>query len=166
MFVVLIFLLPLGVTAGQSVSFSKLKGYPALRSASALILDASGNVIYGKDIDQVRSIASITKLMTAMVVLDAELDLDESITITKEDRDLLRLTGSRLEYGATLSRGELLQLAYPKPGRGKCPAQEPKILERECLGQRFIRDKPIFWEGFECLSVFFAGAGYRALHPF
>ena len=111
MFVVLIFMMPLGVTAGQSLPFYTLKGHPALRSASALILDASGNVIYGKDIDQVRSIASITKLMTAMVVLDAELDLDESITITKEDRDLLRLTGSRLEYGATLSRGELLQLA-------------------------------------------------------
>jgi D-alanyl-D-alanine endopeptidase (penicillin-binding protein 7) len=50
-------------------------------------------------------------LMTAMVVLDANLDLDEKLTITKEDRDLIRLTGSRLEYGATLSRRELLLLA-------------------------------------------------------
>jgi D-alanyl-D-alanine endopeptidase (penicillin-binding protein 7) len=84
---------------------------PGLKSASALVTDSDGNIIYSKDIDTVRSIASITKLMTAMVILDAGLDLDEKITITKEDRDLIRLTGSRLEYGATLSRLELLQLA-------------------------------------------------------
>ena len=45
------------------------------------------------------------------VILDAGLDLDEKITITREDRDLIRLTGSRLEYGATLSRRELILLA-------------------------------------------------------
>jgi D-alanyl-D-alanine endopeptidase (penicillin-binding protein 7) len=84
---------------------------PGLKSASALVTDSHGNIIYGKDIDTVRSIASITKLMTAMVILDASLDLDEKITITKDDRDLIRLTGSRLEYGAKLSRRELLQLA-------------------------------------------------------
>jgi D-alanyl-D-alanine endopeptidase (penicillin-binding protein 7) len=49
--------------------------------------------------------------MTAMVILDARLDLDEKVTITKDDRDLIRLTGSRLEYGAALSRRELLLLA-------------------------------------------------------
>jgi len=59
----------------------------------------------------VRPIASITKLMTAMVILDANLDLDEQITVTKEDRDLIRLTGSRLQYGATLSRREMILLA-------------------------------------------------------
>ncbi len=82
-----------------------------MRSASALILDSHGNVIYAKDSDTVRSIASITKLMTAMVVLDAGLDLKEKLTITKADRDMVQLTGSRLEYGATLTRGEMLQLA-------------------------------------------------------
>ncbi|MEH6582283.1 MAG: serine hydrolase [Halioglobus sp.] len=84
---------------------------PGLRSASALVTDSAGNVIYGKDISTVRSIASITKLMTAMVTIDADLNLDEKITITKEDRDLVRLTGSRLDYGAKLSRRELIQLA-------------------------------------------------------
>ena len=49
--------------------------------------------------------------MTAMVVLDAKLDLDEKLTITKDDRDLIRLTGSRLDYGATLTRRELILLA-------------------------------------------------------
>jgi D-alanyl-D-alanine endopeptidase (penicillin-binding protein 7) len=90
---------------------AQLEGEPELRSASVLILDDAGNIIYGKDIDTVRSIASITKLMTAMVVLDSGLDLDERISITKKDRDLVRLTGSRLDYGATLARRELLQLA-------------------------------------------------------
>lgn len=91
--------------------FTGIKGDPKLRSASALITDARGAVIYSKDVNTVRSIASLTKLMTAMVILDADLDMDEKITITKDDRDLVRLTGSRLEYGANLSRRELLQLA-------------------------------------------------------
>jgi len=91
--------------------FTDLKGDPNLRSASALITASSGEVIYSKDVDTVRPIASLTKLMTAMVTLDAKLDLDEKITIVKDDRDLVRLTGSRLEYGATLSRREMLQLA-------------------------------------------------------
>jgi D-alanyl-D-alanine endopeptidase (penicillin-binding protein 7) len=106
----LILIAAAGATASNS-KFSELKGNPQLRSASAIVLDADGNLIYGKDVDTVRPIASITKLMTAMVVLDANLDLDEKLTITKEDRDLIRLTGSRLEYGATLSRRELLLLA-------------------------------------------------------
>ena len=99
------------VTAATEPDFSDLKGNPGLHSASALVTDTKGNIIYGKDVDAVRSIASVTKLMTAMVALDAELDLDEKITITKADRDLVRLTGSRLKYGARLSRRELVQLA-------------------------------------------------------
>jgi len=99
------------LAATTEARFSEIKGDPKLRSASALITDARGEVIYSKDVDTVRSIASLTKLMTAMVILDAGLDLDKRITITKDDRDLVRLTGSRLEYGATLSRRELLQLA-------------------------------------------------------
>jgi D-alanyl-D-alanine endopeptidase (penicillin-binding protein 7) len=91
--------------------FTELKGSPKLRSASALVVNAEGQVIYGKDIDTVRSIASITKLMTAMVIIDSGLDLNEKITVTKADRDLVQLTGSRLEYGATLSRREMILLA-------------------------------------------------------
>jgi D-alanyl-D-alanine endopeptidase (penicillin-binding protein 7) len=82
-----------------------------LRSAAALIVDAEGNVVYAKDIDEPKPIASITKLITAMVVLDSGLPLDEPITITKEDRDLIKLTGSRLVYGSTLSREKMLRVA-------------------------------------------------------
>ncbi|MFV8818561.1 D-alanyl-D-alanine endopeptidase [Haliea sp. E17] len=102
---------PLAGADDAIAKFTHLTGNPGLRSASALVMDQQGNVIYGKDTDSVRPIASITKLMTAMVVLDAGLPLDEKITITREDRDTVRLTGSRLDYGATLTRQEMLLLA-------------------------------------------------------
>jgi D-alanyl-D-alanine endopeptidase (penicillin-binding protein 7) len=95
----------------QASDFTHLTGSPDLRSASALVIDAEGNVIYGKDVDAVRPIASITKLMTAMVILDSKLDLQEKITVTKADRDLVQLTGSRLEYSASLSRREMILVA-------------------------------------------------------
>ncbi len=95
----------------QASDFTGLKGSPNLRSASALIINAEGQVIYSKDIDTVRPIASITKLMTAMVILDSGLDLNKKISVTKDDRDLVQLTGSRLEYGATLTRREMILLA-------------------------------------------------------
>jgi D-alanyl-D-alanine endopeptidase (penicillin-binding protein 7) len=82
-----------------------------LKSRAALVVDDFGNDLYAKDADTPMPIASITKIMTAMVLLDARLPLDEPITVTKDDRDLLRLTGSRLRYGATLSRREMLILA-------------------------------------------------------
>jgi len=82
-----------------------------LRSESALVMDQTGRIVYAKQESEARPIASITKLMTAMVILDAGLPMQERITITKDDRDLIQLTASRLGYGATLTRGEMLQLA-------------------------------------------------------
>lgn len=96
--------------AAESI-FSKLEGEPGLHSASALVLDSQGNRIFGKNADTVRPIASITKLMTAMVILDAGLDLDEPVTITRADQDTVKHTGSRLDFGATLSRREMILLA-------------------------------------------------------
>ena len=81
-----------------------------LKSAAALIIDRYGNEVYAKQADTPMPIASITKLMTAMVILDAQLPLKERITITRDDRDRIRNTGSRLGFGATLTRKELLQL--------------------------------------------------------
>ena len=78
---------------------------PALNSQSALIMDAnSGKPIYQKNVNSVRSIASISKLMSAMVVLDAGLDKNERVTITDAEIDRLKGTGSRLSVGTTLSR--------------------------------------------------------------
>ncbi|OQX47659.1 MAG: hypothetical protein B0D87_08980 [Candidatus Sedimenticola endophacoides] len=82
-----------------------------LRSKNALITDSGGDLVYAKEADVPVPIASITKLMTALVILDSGVDMEERIKITKADRDLLRLTGSRLRYGATLPRRELLLLA-------------------------------------------------------
>ncbi len=112
--IVLVLAVLLGTTPpmdAKASHFEHLKGNPNLRSASVLVIDADGNIIYGKDIDTVRSIASITKLMTAMVIIDSGVDLDEKVTVTKADRDLVQLTGSRLEYGATLSRRDMILLA-------------------------------------------------------
>jgi len=74
-------------------------------------MDQNGEEVYSRQVNEPRPIASITKLMTAMVILDSDLDLQEKVTITKDDRDLIQLTGSRLKYGAALTRKQMLQLA-------------------------------------------------------
>ena len=108
---IVVLLASLQPTLIQASHFTGLEGNPGLRSASAMVINAEGNVIYGKDIDTIRPIASITKLMTAMVILDSSLDLNEKITVTKADRDLVQLTGSRLEYGASLPRREMILIS-------------------------------------------------------
>ena len=83
-----------------------------LRSAAALVLElGDGQLLYAKNTDAVMPIASITKLMTAIVVLDSGLPLDEPIDIEAADTDTLKGTRSRLKVGMTLSRYELLKLA-------------------------------------------------------
>lgn len=83
-----------------------------LASAYALVLDAkAGEPIYAKAADAVTPIASVTKLMTAMVVLDAEQPLDEKISVGLGDIDLLRGSRSRLGLGSELPRREMLRLA-------------------------------------------------------
>ncbi|HZD19589.1 MAG TPA: D-alanyl-D-alanine endopeptidase [Burkholderiales bacterium] len=80
-----------------------------LRSSSALVLDAdTGEIVIDKNADAVTPIASITKLMTAMVILDRGLDLNQRIVISREDTDSLKGTRSRLRPGNILTRGELL----------------------------------------------------------
>jgi D-alanyl-D-alanine endopeptidase (penicillin-binding protein 7) len=83
-----------------------------LRSASALVQDQStGELLLQKHTDSAQPIASITKLMTAMVLLDAQPDMHEPITILEEDKDMLRHSRSRLPVGTTLTRGDALLLA-------------------------------------------------------
>ena len=85
---------------------------PALSSQSVLVYDRnSGQPLLSKNADEQTPIASITKLMTAMLVLDAGQSLDEQITITHDDRDTLKGTGSRLAIGSRYTRGQLLHLA-------------------------------------------------------
>ena len=83
-----------------------------LRSSVALVQDAdSGETILAKNSDQVLPIASITKLMTAMVILDRKLDLDDEIVVSRDDIDRLKGTRSRLRTGSRLTRDDLLLLA-------------------------------------------------------
>lgn len=85
---------------------------PLLSSQSALIVNnKTGEVLFQKNPNRVMPIASISKLMSAMVVLDANQSMSEPITITAAEIDRLKGTGSRLTVGTTLTRGELLHLS-------------------------------------------------------
>ena len=89
-----------GANSGRS-----RRGGPELKSNVALVIDAAqGETLYAKHSDQVAPIASITKLMTAMVVLDAQSPLDEVIEIERADVDTRKHTRSRLPVGARLGR--------------------------------------------------------------
>ena len=84
----------------------------ALKSQSVLVVDAdSGEILAAKNADAVVAVASLTKLMTALVVLESGQDLEESLQITREDLDTYKRTPSRIPFGARLRRGDLLLLA-------------------------------------------------------
>ncbi|MBN3268692.1 D-alanyl-D-alanine endopeptidase [Bordetella bronchiseptica] len=84
----------------------------ALRSSTAYVQDLeTSTVLFAKNENVVRPIASISKLMTALVVVDANLPMDEMIEITDDDVDTLKHTTSRLRVGTVLSRGDMLHLA-------------------------------------------------------
>lgn len=96
----------------QKIEAQAMMAGPLLTSQSALIFNnKTGEILYQKNADRVMPIASISKLMSAMVVLDARLDMNERITITSDEIDRLKGTGSRLAVGTTLTRGELLHLS-------------------------------------------------------
>jgi len=85
---------------------------PNLRSSSVLVLDsANSSILYSRKADVSTPIASITKLMTVLVVADAGLPLDEPIQLTAEDRIVGKGAPSRLTLGTTLTRGDLIHLA-------------------------------------------------------
>jgi serine-type D-Ala-D-Ala endopeptidase (penicillin-binding protein 7) len=87
-------------------------GVLSVNSSAALVLDQdSGEVLYAKNADNVVPIASITKLMTAMVVLDSTPDLQEEIAITSDDIDTIKHSHSRLPVGTELSREQAMLLA-------------------------------------------------------
>lgn len=84
----------------------------ALKSRAVLVVDEeTGETLAAKNVDTVMPVASLTKLMTALVVLDAAQPLDEVLQITRDDVDDEKHTPSRLRVGAQLSRGNLLLLA-------------------------------------------------------
>ncbi len=84
---------------------------PQILSRYALVLDQDGRVLYTKNAGSRTAIASITKLMTAIVILDAKQSMSAQIEITAEDQDNLKNSHSRLAFGAILSRREMLTIA-------------------------------------------------------
>ncbi|MBY4719379.1 D-alanyl-D-alanine endopeptidase [Ralstonia mannitolilytica] len=99
-------------TLGEAMGLRSTPDALALRSSVALVMDQNtGEVLFQKNSSAVLPIASITKLMTALVVMDAHQPMDELLEITEEDRDYERNTGSRLRFGTMLTREDLLLLA-------------------------------------------------------
>jgi len=83
-----------------------------VQSHIALIFDEQTQLpLYNKNSETVVPIASITKLMTAMVMLDARLPMDEAVNVAEDELNKLRRARSRLRVGMTLTRSEMLKLA-------------------------------------------------------
>ena len=100
------------LSQGQRLGLRATPDPLALRSSVALVIDQdTGEVLFSKNETAVLPIASITKLMTALIVTETEQPLDQMLTITQADVDTLKATTSRLRVGTRLSRGELLHLA-------------------------------------------------------
>ena len=94
------------------MSFSAAAFAVPFGSQSVLVVeDDTGKILLEKNADRVAPIASLTKLMTAMVVLDARQDLDELIEIDRSDVDTFKHSSSRVPVGALISRRDVLQLA-------------------------------------------------------
>ena len=126
----------------------------SLKSAAALVIDPVENrVLYAKNVDAVVPVASITKLMTAIVTLDTGAALEEPIVISEADVDDLKHTRSRLRIGTRLTREELLRLAlmasenraaaaltraHPAGPRAFVGLMNQKAMELDMLRTRFV----------------------------
>ncbi|CAM8646028.1 DacC D-alanyl-D-alanine carboxypeptidase [Burkholderiales bacterium] len=100
------------MSAGSKLGLQSAMTEASLKSSSVLVVDQiSGEILFEKNPDSVLPIASITKLMTALVVAEADLPMSEMLRITQEDADLEKGVGSRLRVGTQLTRGELMHLA-------------------------------------------------------
>lgn len=99
-------------TIGRAIGLHHVADPLSLRSSVALVMDQqTGQIVYQKNPQAVLPIASITKLMTAMVVLDSGASLSETLQVTEADRDTERHSSSRLPIGSQVSRADMLLLA-------------------------------------------------------
>lgn len=100
------------MSAGTRLGLRSALTDVALNSSAVLVVDQiSGEVLLEKNPNSVLPIASITKLMTALVVAEAELPMDEKISITQDDADLEKYSKSRLKVGTQLTRAQVMHLA-------------------------------------------------------
>jgi len=103
---------PPRLSFGQMAGLQNTDDPLDLRSSAALVIDQdTREVLFSKNDHAVLPIASLTKLMTGLLISEARLPMDELVTITQDDVDTEKGSSSRLRVGSTLSRGELLHLA-------------------------------------------------------
>jgi D-alanyl-D-alanine endopeptidase (penicillin-binding protein 7) len=103
---------PAARSAGDAAGLNLTHDPLALASSVALVLDqANSEVLFEKNASVALPIASITKLMTGLVVVQAAQDMHEMLSVTEEDVDREKHTSSRLRVGARMSRGDLLHIA-------------------------------------------------------
>ncbi|MFM9901755.1 MAG: D-alanyl-D-alanine endopeptidase [Polaromonas sp.] len=105
-------IVPAKPSFGQMAGLHALPDSLDLKSSVALVIDQdTREVLFSKNDHAVLPIASLTKLMTGVIISGAQLPLDELITVTDDDIDTEKGSRSRLKVGTTLSRGEMLHLA-------------------------------------------------------
>jgi D-alanyl-D-alanine endopeptidase (penicillin-binding protein 7) len=103
---------PARLSMGEQLGLRSSEDRLELNSSVALVIDQETNeVLFSKNDAAVLPIASLTKLMTGLVIADANLDMNELVTITQDDVDTYKGSSSRLSVGSTLSRGEMMHLA-------------------------------------------------------
>jgi D-alanyl-D-alanine endopeptidase (penicillin-binding protein 7) len=99
-------------TMGELAGLNMVHDPLDLKSNVAYVLDQnSSEVLFEKNGGVALPIASITKLMTGLIVVESKLDMNEILTVTDDDVDLLKHSSSRLKVGASLTRGQMLHIA-------------------------------------------------------
>jgi D-alanyl-D-alanine endopeptidase (penicillin-binding protein 7) len=102
----------IAMTAGDRAGLNQTRDPLALASSVAFVVDqASSQILFEKNANVALPIASITKLMTGLIVVESGLNLDEMLTVTDADIDRHKFTSSRLRVGATMTRRDLLHIA-------------------------------------------------------
>ena len=135
------------------IFYAKKSSKLIVRSSKAMVVNQdSGRVIYQKNAYSSASIASLTKLMTAMVIIDSGIDLNVKVKISKQDIDKLKWTGSRIPIGTKLSRLQLLKISlmssdnraasalsrsYPSGKKGFIKAMNIKALQLGMHNSKF-----------------------------
>ncbi|OEZ98012.1 D-alanyl-D-alanine endopeptidase [Duganella phyllosphaerae] len=128
---------PAFATMGDLAGLSATRDPLDLKSNVALVLDqANSEVLFEKNSNIALPIASITKMMTGLVVVEAEQDMDEVLTVTDEDVDRAKFSSSRLRVGAQLTRANMLHIALMSSENRAASA----------LGRNYPGGKPAFVE--------------------
>ncbi len=103
---------PAKLSYGQIAGLHGAQDALDLKSSVALVIDQDTHeVLFSKNASAVLPIASLTKIMTGVIVSGAKLPMDEIIAVTQDDVDTEKRSSSRLKVGTSLTRGELLHLA-------------------------------------------------------